>query len=204
MVASSSLCYVPPEHSSSVALALNLTTGFISPQFHVVHDDLFATITSYWDDGTFDPGHWNTIIQSGEEHYYDPSTHPPPLTDEWLSPSEKAVQEQQRQFHLFRHASAHQRELPAPMGPPYGGGLPQTNNLPDFFPEHPPLFPKLLYKFQVQFQLPLQHICVLLILILILIYIKRQIKIKMKKLESLYMTMSQGCEVDAKFTLRNA
>jgi hypothetical protein len=30
---------VSPAHSSSVALVLNLTTDFISPQFHVIHDE---------------------------------------------------------------------------------------------------------------------------------------------------------------------
>jgi hypothetical protein len=34
---------------------LSTTTCLISPLFHVIHDDLFDTIASYWDDGTFDP-----------------------------------------------------------------------------------------------------------------------------------------------------
>jgi hypothetical protein len=117
---------VYPEHSSSVYLALNLTASFISPQFHIVHDDLLATVTSHWDDGKFDPDHWNTIIQSGQKCYCDPSTHPPPLADEWLWPSEQSVQEQHFQFHRRHHASAHQMELPAPQGPPPGGGVTST------------------------------------------------------------------------------
>jgi hypothetical protein len=129
---------VSPVHSSSVALALNLTTGFISPQFNVVHDDLFATVTSHWDDGTFDPDHWNTIIQSGQEHYCDPSTHPTPLTDDWISPSEQAVQEQRRQFHRRRHASARQRGYLRLRDHLPGGGIPQPNSLPHNLPEHPP------------------------------------------------------------------
>jgi hypothetical protein len=32
------------EHSSLVANVLHLTTNFISPQFHVVFDDLFETV----------------------------------------------------------------------------------------------------------------------------------------------------------------
>ena len=32
------------EHSSLVANAWHLTTGYISPQFHVVFDDLFDTV----------------------------------------------------------------------------------------------------------------------------------------------------------------
>jgi hypothetical protein len=193
---------VSPVHSSSVALALNLTTGFISPQFNVVHDDLFATVTSHWDDGTFDPDHWNTIIQSGQEHYCDPSTHPTPLTDDWISPSEQAVQEQRRQFHRRRHASARQRGyLRLRDHLPGGGYLNQTVYLTICLSIHRKLLPKLLYKFQVKCHLPLQHPC--LILIIILIYLKRKIKIKIKKLESLYMKTSQERELDAKFVLRN-
>ena len=35
-----------PLHSSKAPLVLNLETGFISSQFHVVHDDTFATVVS--------------------------------------------------------------------------------------------------------------------------------------------------------------
>ena len=34
-----------PNHARSVSLVLNLSTGLVSPQFHVHHDDLFETIT---------------------------------------------------------------------------------------------------------------------------------------------------------------
>jgi hypothetical protein len=181
---------VSPEHSSSVDLALNLKTGFISPQFHFVRDDLFATITSHWDDVTFDLNHWNTIIQSGQERYCDSSTHPPPLADEWLS-SEQAVQEQRRQFHRRRHASARQRDLPtcAPRDHLPGGGVASTKQFTIYLTIclsiHRKLFPKLLYKFQVRYHLSLQHLC--LLLILILIHPRRRIKIKMKKMKPLYM-----------------
>ena len=37
----------PPFHSSTVSLALNLTTGNVSPQFHVVHDELFTTAHNF-------------------------------------------------------------------------------------------------------------------------------------------------------------
>jgi hypothetical protein len=171
---------VSPNHSSSVALVLNLTTGFISPQFHVVHDDLFATVTSHWDDGTFDPDRWNTIIQSGQERYCYPSTR--------------------------RHASARQRELPAPPAPPSGGGgyLNQPIYLTICLSIHRKLIPKLLHRLQVRRHQPLHHLVIYLLLILILIYLKKKIKITMKKLKSLYMTTSQGNEADVKFALLNA
>lgn len=33
-----------PDHASSIALVLNVDTGLVSPQFHVRHDDAFATV----------------------------------------------------------------------------------------------------------------------------------------------------------------
>ena len=67
---------VSQEHASSVANILNLTTGSISPQFHVVHDDLFTTVSNPGamdiDDKGFDEGQWRKLVISGHERYlYD-------------------------------------------------------------------------------------------------------------------------------------
>ena len=35
-----------PRHSRSVSLVLNLTTGHVSPQYHIQHDDFFETVAS--------------------------------------------------------------------------------------------------------------------------------------------------------------
>ena len=35
-----------PDHASTVPLVLNLGTGAITPQFHVVFDDWFTTVTT--------------------------------------------------------------------------------------------------------------------------------------------------------------
>ena len=35
-----------PRHARSVSLVLSTTTGLVSPQFHVKHDDFFETISS--------------------------------------------------------------------------------------------------------------------------------------------------------------
>ena len=37
---------VSTKHASSVPLVLNFSTGSITPQFHVVFDDWFATVSS--------------------------------------------------------------------------------------------------------------------------------------------------------------
>jgi hypothetical protein len=34
------------EHSSTIGLILNLRTGYMTPQFHVVYDDLFQTVSN--------------------------------------------------------------------------------------------------------------------------------------------------------------
>jgi hypothetical protein len=37
-----------PSHAGSVALVLNPRTGHVSPQFHVVFDDHFTTVSCPW------------------------------------------------------------------------------------------------------------------------------------------------------------
>ena len=39
-----------PDHASTVPLVLNLDTGAITPQFHVVFDDWFTIVTTSVDD----------------------------------------------------------------------------------------------------------------------------------------------------------
>ena len=41
-----------PYHASTVPLVLNLDTGAITPQFHVVFDDWFTTVPTSVDDLT--------------------------------------------------------------------------------------------------------------------------------------------------------
>ena len=40
-----------PAHSRSVALVLNLVTGLVSPQYHVVYDDMFETVDTMCESG---------------------------------------------------------------------------------------------------------------------------------------------------------
>jgi hypothetical protein len=80
-----------PLHASTVALARNLSTGHISPQFHVVYDDFFETVHS---DGTDPPEVWAEMITiqafRSESIDYDDPDNLPELSDEWLNPSELA------------------------------------------------------------------------------------------------------------------
>mgnify|MGYP001433819344 CR=1 FL=1 len=89
-----------PSHSSRVANVLNLVTGYVSPQFHVVFDDLFSTVAT---DGVhtdhFDATSWNRLIESG----YEPDVwgverdddgnliaEPPHLDESWLTDHDSA------------------------------------------------------------------------------------------------------------------
>jgi hypothetical protein len=54
-----------PLHAGSVALVYNPSTRHVSPQYHVVFDDDFTTI-SYMEAGTITP-HWSDLLQSSSE-----------------------------------------------------------------------------------------------------------------------------------------
>ena len=51
------------DHSSTVGRILNLNTGHISPQYHVVYDELFSTVHGHLDDDVFDETMWNELIR---------------------------------------------------------------------------------------------------------------------------------------------
>jgi hypothetical protein len=71
---------------------INTRKGYVSPQYHILHDDSFATVVSagvLWPH--FTPLQWNTLLQTGYKQYLDPDFdrfgelfQAPPLTDEWL------------------------------------------------------------------------------------------------------------------------
>ena len=58
---------ISPSHSSNVPLVLNLKTGTISPQFHVVLDDYFTTVMSI-SDSDDPPGHWEILFHESRFH----------------------------------------------------------------------------------------------------------------------------------------
>ena len=86
------------EHSSLVGRVRNLTTNFVSPQYHVVYDDLFQTIFNgipleeSGADAIFDQ-----LFADAREHYAPVERdlngnvvyEPPPLDDMWLSEAER-------------------------------------------------------------------------------------------------------------------
>jgi len=57
------------EHSSLVANVRHLTTGYISPQFHVVFDDLFETVNCTGVDDRVIESICNGLFQRNQELY---------------------------------------------------------------------------------------------------------------------------------------
>jgi len=120
------------EHANTVGRILNLDSGYISPQYHCVYDNLFSTVPSseggLYQDGTFDPSKWNQLIQSGHERSYEPEYDingrllpGPMLSDEWLSGEEKLLRKQLkakrwrrlRQMRDLSDVPSDNRDLPA-------------------------------------------------------------------------------------------
>ena len=85
------------EHSSLVANVRNLSTGFVSPQFHVVFDDLFQTVSSSGDNDPVIDAICNNLFDTNQEVYAEDEFdadgnlvyRPPPLDEVWLDESEK-------------------------------------------------------------------------------------------------------------------
>ena len=80
------------EHSSLVANARHLTTNYISPQFHIVFDDLFETVNRTGVDDTVVESICQGLFQRERELYAEEELddagnimyQPPPLHDVWL------------------------------------------------------------------------------------------------------------------------
>ena len=54
---------VSPAHSAAVGRMLNLRTGKITPQHHVVHDELFTTVQGRLQYDALDPATWNELLE---------------------------------------------------------------------------------------------------------------------------------------------
>jgi hypothetical protein len=109
-------------HSSEVPLVLNPTTGSITPQFHVVFDDEFSTVTSIEREHD-PPSFWNelclenTVFIPVDYTTDGPSTH---LADDWLTPEERIL----KQRELIRREEIRNRVVP----PGATSRIPDTSN----------------------------------------------------------------------------
>jgi hypothetical protein len=64
---------VSEHHSSNINRVLSLDTGHVSPQYHVVYDELFTTVVGDLTDRVFESEEWNSLfLINGEENLLDP------------------------------------------------------------------------------------------------------------------------------------
>ena len=75
-------------HSTQVGLVLNLITGSISPQCHVVFDDMFSNVMS---STAIDPEFWISLVTSMNSRIQVmlDQEDDPELDDEWLTAYEQ-------------------------------------------------------------------------------------------------------------------
>ena len=91
--------------SSEVPLVLNLQTGSINSQYHIVFDDFFSTVESIGQDED-PPDHWDHFVSG--KHYVIPNESnveaPMHLQDDWLTSFEQEQKQrdiqQQQQQHI--------------------------------------------------------------------------------------------------------
>jgi hypothetical protein len=85
-------------HSSLVVNVWHLSTGIVSPQYHVVFDDLFQTVFNSGDDDALVNTICNDLFEYNPDIYAEDEFasgnlvyRPPPLDEVWLDESEKGV-----------------------------------------------------------------------------------------------------------------
>ena len=78
------------QHSSDVALVLNLNTGLVSPQYHVVFDDTFSTVDFLRNQR--EPSNWEKLCKYQSEDYRMDGPNP-----------EETIQTRNRKQHRYRH-----------------------------------------------------------------------------------------------------
>ncbi len=100
-----------PLHASTVGLIRNLRTNHISPQFHVVYDDLFETVHSSPDTV---PSSWqDLVIFHRFKSDFNDEDFVPSLADEWLTPVQKEVPYyRRRQASILGSATRQTSEYP--------------------------------------------------------------------------------------------
>jgi len=74
-------------HATTVGLIKNVITGYVSPQYHFVCDELFSTI--YTDDEDVEAPNWEELFQFSRLALFDDhDDQAPPLDDQWLTEDE--------------------------------------------------------------------------------------------------------------------
>ena len=93
-------------HSSLIGLVLNLLTGSISAQWHVVYDDTFSSVHSPADQV---PDVWHQLLmsRSARRQVTLDEDAAPWLADEWLTADERAVKDNDRRRQAVSRQRSH-------------------------------------------------------------------------------------------------
>ena len=85
-----------PHHASTMPLVLNLETGSVSPQFHIVFDDWFSTVSSSasFDEESIESNKWTKLLMSERLQVLFDETDDVQLDDEWLTEIERLERHQ--------------------------------------------------------------------------------------------------------------
>ncbi|KAL7529135.1 hypothetical protein ACHAXR_002811, partial [Thalassiosira sp. AJA248-18] len=125
-----------PEHSSLVGNVRHLQTNFVSPQYHLVYDDLFQTIFNGGYSATETDSIFDELFENARD-VYSPIEHdkdgaivyePPPLDNIWLTEEERREKkvdlQKRRDRDRDRWTKEYDEVIPAkdttPDGPPVG------------------------------------------------------------------------------------
>ena len=82
-------------HHSTVGRILNLKTGAISCQYHVLYDELFTTTYGRLDDKAFDAQHWRDLLSFNSGDYFESG-----VTNELRDDAPSSDEKQSAQDHI--------------------------------------------------------------------------------------------------------
>jgi hypothetical protein len=101
-----------PLHASTVGLVQNLQTNHISPQFHVVYDDLFETVHASSSEA---PASWPDLFTFNRfKSNFDDEDFVPTLPDKWSTPVELSQQKQRDRAQCSQDGATSNDEPIAP------------------------------------------------------------------------------------------
>ena len=109
------------EHSSLVANVRHLTTGHVSPQYHVVFDELFQTVFSSGENDAVVDAISNLLWDNNRELYVEQEFdengnliyQPPPLDEVWLSEPERRERKDRLRQQRVRRSEREKRIVDA-------------------------------------------------------------------------------------------
>ena len=120
---------VSPVHAETVGVVKNLTSGYLSPQYHLVFDDWFETVYSSL---TEQPEEWEDMCQFNSfQTEFDGE--PPPLGSDWEDKDSQSGSQAVPQGRPLYHQSIHRPDsggVPSRATDPHSNPLPPDPALP--------------------------------------------------------------------------